>query len=160
MSEKIGLTDIFYKVVLPSVFRTALILHSIDSRRCWKHSSEIFITIDMIALNSCTAHLFMQSYTISPPFGGVKIVILVVNIVSFAAFINKTAKCFVQLTKQDMWVWEPCFLASPKLLIIIGFHFCIWAPIFVKASSVASSGTRDSLESKLPKYLTKCQVRS
>ncbi len=32
---------------------TYLILHSIDSTRCWKHSSEVLLHIDMIALRSC-----------------------------------------------------------------------------------------------------------
>lgn len=33
----------------PFAFRTTLILHAIYSKRCWKHSSEIFIHIDTIA---------------------------------------------------------------------------------------------------------------
>ncbi len=36
----------------PFAFRTALIL-DIDSTRCWKHSSEILVHIDMIASRSC-----------------------------------------------------------------------------------------------------------
>ncbi len=36
----------------PFAFRTALILRGIDSTRCWKHSSEILVHIDMIALAS------------------------------------------------------------------------------------------------------------
>ncbi len=37
----------------PFAFRTALILCGIDSTRCWKHSSEILVHIDMIASRSC-----------------------------------------------------------------------------------------------------------
>ncbi len=37
----------------PFAFRTALILHGIDSTRCWKHSSEILVHIDMI----CHLHI-------------------------------------------------------------------------------------------------------
>ncbi len=37
----------------PFAFRTALILRGIDSTRCWKHSSEIFVHIDMIASCRC-----------------------------------------------------------------------------------------------------------
>ncbi len=37
----------------PFVFRTALILRGIDSTRCWKHSSEILVHIDMRASRSC-----------------------------------------------------------------------------------------------------------
>jgi len=37
----------------PFDFRTALILCGIDSTRCWKHSSEILVHIDMIASRSC-----------------------------------------------------------------------------------------------------------
>ncbi len=34
-------------------FRSALILHGIDSTRCWKHSSDILVHIDMIVSRSC-----------------------------------------------------------------------------------------------------------
>ncbi len=37
----------------PFAFRTVLILRGIDSTRCWKHSSEILVQIDMIASRSC-----------------------------------------------------------------------------------------------------------
>ncbi len=37
----------------PFAFRTALILCGIDSTRCWKHSSELLVHIDMIASRSC-----------------------------------------------------------------------------------------------------------
>ncbi len=37
----------------PFAFRTALILHGIDSSRCWKHSSEILVHIVMTASRSC-----------------------------------------------------------------------------------------------------------
>ncbi len=37
----------------PFAFRTALILRGIDSTRCWKHSSEMLVNIDMIASRSC-----------------------------------------------------------------------------------------------------------
>ncbi len=37
----------------PFEFSTALILCGIDSTRCWKHSSEILVHIDMIASRSC-----------------------------------------------------------------------------------------------------------
>ncbi len=37
----------------PFAFRTALILRGIDSTRCWKHSSEILVHIDMIESRSC-----------------------------------------------------------------------------------------------------------
>ncbi len=37
----------------PFAFRTALIIHGIDSTRCWKHSSEILVHINMIASHSC-----------------------------------------------------------------------------------------------------------
>ncbi len=36
----------------PFAFRTALILRGIDSKRCWKYSSEILVHIDMIASRS------------------------------------------------------------------------------------------------------------
>ncbi len=42
-----------YRVRPPFAFRTALILCGIDSTRCWKHSSEILVHIDMIASRSC-----------------------------------------------------------------------------------------------------------
>ncbi len=42
-----------YRVGPPFVFRTALILCGIDLTRCWKHSSEILVLIDMIASRSC-----------------------------------------------------------------------------------------------------------
>ncbi len=38
----------------PFAFRTAFILRGIDSTRCWKHSSEILVHIDMIASRSCS----------------------------------------------------------------------------------------------------------
>ncbi len=37
----------------PFAFRTALILRGIDSTRCWKHSSDILVHINMIASCSC-----------------------------------------------------------------------------------------------------------
>ncbi len=37
----------------PFAFRTAFILHDIDSTRCWKYSSEILVLIDMMASRSC-----------------------------------------------------------------------------------------------------------
>ncbi len=37
----------------PFAFRTALILRGTGSKRCWKHSSEILVHIDMIASHSC-----------------------------------------------------------------------------------------------------------
>ncbi len=37
----------------PFAIKTALILRGIDSTRCWKHSSEILVYIDMIASHSC-----------------------------------------------------------------------------------------------------------
>ncbi len=43
----------YYEVGPPFAFRTALILHGIDSTRCWKHSSEILVHINMIASHSC-----------------------------------------------------------------------------------------------------------
>ncbi len=42
-----------YRVGSSFAFGTALILHGIDSTRCWKHSSEILVHIDMIASCSC-----------------------------------------------------------------------------------------------------------
>ncbi len=36
----------------PFASRTALILHGIDSTRCWKHSSEMLVHIDMVASRS------------------------------------------------------------------------------------------------------------
>ncbi len=37
----------------PFSFRTVLILRGIVSTRCWKHSSEMLVHIDMIASRSC-----------------------------------------------------------------------------------------------------------
>ncbi len=37
----------------PFAFRMALILYGIDSSRCWKHSLEILVHIDMISSHSC-----------------------------------------------------------------------------------------------------------
>ncbi len=42
-----------YRFGPPFAFRTTLILHGIDSTRCWKHSSEFLVHIDMIASRSC-----------------------------------------------------------------------------------------------------------
>ncbi len=39
---------LFVRVGPPFTFKTALILHCIDSTRCWKHSSEILVHIDII----------------------------------------------------------------------------------------------------------------
>ncbi len=55
----------------PFVFRTALILRGIDSTRCWKHSSEILVHIDMISSHSCcrfvccTSMMWISSFTTS-----------------------------------------------------------------------------------------------
>ncbi len=46
-------TPCWYRVGPPFSFRTALIIHVIDSTRCWKHSSEILVYIVMIASSSC-----------------------------------------------------------------------------------------------------------
>ncbi len=46
-------TPCLYRVGPTFSFRTALILHGIDSTRYWKHSSEILVHIDMIASSSC-----------------------------------------------------------------------------------------------------------
>ncbi len=46
-------TPCLYRVGSSFSFRTALILRGIDSTRCWKHSSEILVYIDMIASRSC-----------------------------------------------------------------------------------------------------------
>ncbi len=46
-------TPCLYRIGPPFAFRTALILRGIDSTRCWKHSSEILVHIDMIASRSC-----------------------------------------------------------------------------------------------------------
>ncbi len=50
-------TFIKYTLLVPGwthfAFRTALILHSIDLTRCWIHSSEIWVRIDMIASCCC-----------------------------------------------------------------------------------------------------------
>ncbi len=42
-----------YRVGPLFAFRTALILRGIDSTRCWKHSSELLVHIDMIVSHSC-----------------------------------------------------------------------------------------------------------
>ncbi len=47
-------TSCQYQVWPTFAFRTALILHGIDSTRCWKHSSEILVHIDMITSHSCS----------------------------------------------------------------------------------------------------------
>ncbi len=55
----------------PFAFRTALILHGIDSTRCWNHSSEILVHIDMIASFSscrfvgCTSMMWISRSTTS-----------------------------------------------------------------------------------------------
>ncbi len=46
-------TPCLYRVGPLFAFRAALILRGIDSTRCWKHSSEIWVHIDMIASHSC-----------------------------------------------------------------------------------------------------------
>ncbi len=46
-------TPCLYRVGPPFAFRTALILCGIDSKRCWKHSSEILVRIVMIISRSC-----------------------------------------------------------------------------------------------------------
>ncbi len=46
-------TPCLYRVGPSFVFRTVLIHHGIDSTRCWKHSSEILVHIDIIASRSC-----------------------------------------------------------------------------------------------------------
>ncbi len=59
-------TFIKYTLLVPGwthfAFRTALILHSIDSTRCWIHSSEIWVHIDrhdsiMQLLQICRLHI-------------------------------------------------------------------------------------------------------
>ncbi len=55
----------------PFSFRTALILCCIDSSRCWKHSSEILVLIDMIASRSycrfvgCSSMMWISRSTTS-----------------------------------------------------------------------------------------------
>ncbi len=44
----------------PFAFSTALILGGIDSTRCWKHSSEILVHIDMIASRGCCCTSMMK----------------------------------------------------------------------------------------------------
>lgn len=46
----------------PFAFRTTLILHAIYSKRCWKHSSEIFIHIDTIA-----SQIHYMNLAVPPP---------------------------------------------------------------------------------------------
>jgi len=50
----------------PFAFRTALILHSIDSTRCWKHSSEILVHIDMTESHSCCTSMMRISHSSTP----------------------------------------------------------------------------------------------
>ncbi len=45
----------------PLAFRTVLILRGIDSTRCWKHSSEILVHIDMIVSRSCCRFVVCRS---------------------------------------------------------------------------------------------------
>ncbi len=46
-------TPCLYQVGPTFAFRTAIIIRVVDSTRCWKHSSEILVHIDMIASRSC-----------------------------------------------------------------------------------------------------------
>ncbi|MEQ2293410.1 hypothetical protein AMECASPLE_033135 [Ameca splendens] len=46
-------TPCYYRVGPPLAFRTALILHGIDSTRYWKHSSVSLVHIDMMASHRC-----------------------------------------------------------------------------------------------------------
>ncbi len=70
-----SLATITYTLLVPGwtpfAFRTALILHDVNSTRCWKHSSEILIHIVMIASHSfcrfviCTSMMWISRSTTS-----------------------------------------------------------------------------------------------
>ncbi len=82
----------------PFSFRTALILRGIDSTRCWKHSSEILVHIDMIASHSCCRFVGYTSMMWISRSPHPKAALLDWDLVTVEAIWVKWTHCHVQET--------------------------------------------------------------
>ncbi len=94
-------TPCMYRVGPAFAFRTALILHCIDSTRFWKHSSEILVHIDMITSRSCCRFVgctSMMRISRSTTSQRCSILLLDWDLVTVEAIWVKWTHCHVQET--------------------------------------------------------------